>query len=48
MALSLKDAERERRGRPADPRAACMRSVLPDRDGRSADEIAGYDDDGLW
>ena len=26
--------------------AAC--AALPDRDGRSADDIVGYDDDGLW
>ena len=47
------DRERRRRGRSTDLKgrllaigAAC--AALPERDGRSADEIVGYDEDGLW
>ena len=47
------ERERRRRGRPADLKrrlhaigAAC--AALPDTDSRSADEIVGYDDNGLW
>ncbi|MBN9511392.1 MAG: type II toxin-antitoxin system VapB family antitoxin [Alphaproteobacteria bacterium] len=47
------DRERLRRGRPRDL-AARLRTIgercarLPDRDDRTADEIAGYDATGLW
>ncbi|GAA4181317.1 type II toxin-antitoxin system VapB family antitoxin [Shinella granuli] len=47
------ERERRRRGQPSDLKrrlhaigAAC--AALPDRDGRSADDIVGYDGDGLW
>jgi antitoxin VapB len=45
--------ERRRRGRSTDLKtrlltigAAC--AALPEQDNRSADEIVGYDEDGLW
>lgn len=47
------ERERRRRGRSTDLKArllaigaACV--ALPEQDGRSADEIVGYDEDGLW
>ena len=45
--------ERRRRGRSTDLKARLLAigaacAALPEQDGRSADEIIGYDDDGLW
>ncbi|MFZ3237339.1 MAG: type II toxin-antitoxin system VapB family antitoxin [Stellaceae bacterium] len=48
------DRERLRRGRPATDLAAELDALakecaaLPDLDTRSADEIIGYDENGLW
>jgi antitoxin VapB len=51
--LERLERERRRRGRPIDLKkrlhaigAAC--AALPEKDGRSADEIVGYGEDGLW